>query len=390
MQPRRFSRGVGFLLAAAPLGGAAWHASQPREILDPVARLQRDLAQGRVSLSYDENTGYLRDILARLEIPVESQTLVFSKTSLQSGHISRSNPRALYFSDTVYVGYIPGAPLLEIMSVHPQKGPLFYVISNRKGDLAELEQDGSDCFRCHQMGRRGPAMLLARSVFPSPAGYSRPFSPDVLVQSHTPFERRWGGWYVTGQHGRQRHLGNVVSSGGDDNPVMDKEAGANQMQLPKEVALGRYLSPHSDLVALLVQERQMDVQNALGWAHVAAARETGAELQDSMKELVDALLGEKELRLTDPVRGTSRFAEEYVGAGKRDRQGRSLRELDLTTRLYRYGCHPLIESESFDALPKPAQDSVWEELDRRLTARQDTTLREMLKSLKPAFAAWRP
>ena len=30
------------------------------------------------------------------------------------------------------------------------------------------------------------------------------------VNHRTPFEDRWGGWYVTGTHGKQTHRGNLI------------------------------------------------------------------------------------------------------------------------------------------------------------------------------------
>jgi hypothetical protein len=60
----------------------------------------------------------------------------------------------------------------------------------------------------------------------------------------------------------------------------------------------------------------------------------------------------KEAPLTQPVSGTSGFAAEFSKQGTRDRKGRSLREIDLTRRLFRYPLSYLIYSESFDAMPQ--------------------------------------
>src|SRR4051794_41118640 len=64
-----------------------------------VTRLMADLHAGAKSLKHEANVGYLRSLLIALDVPQSSQTLVFSKTSLQRQRISPATPRALYFSD---------------------------------------------------------------------------------------------------------------------------------------------------------------------------------------------------------------------------------------------------------------------------------------------------
>src|SRR5688572_5827860 len=61
---------------------------------DPVARLQKRIDGGQVKLQFDDKHGYLSSVLAELKAPVSSQTLVFSRTSLQRNRISPKKPRA--------------------------------------------------------------------------------------------------------------------------------------------------------------------------------------------------------------------------------------------------------------------------------------------------------
>ena len=39
-----------------------------------------------------------------------------------------------------------------------------------------------------------------------------------------------------------------------------------------------------------------------------------------------------------------------------------MRDLDLTTRMFKYPCSYLIYSEAFDRLPRPSKDYVWQRL----------------------------
>lgn len=398
-------RSAHLLLGALPLIAGAWVQSSPRpDDRDPIEVLRADLAAGRKTLTYEPKQGYLRSLLKELKIDPSTQTLVFSKGSLQSQYISRTTPRALYFNDEVYVGWIPRAPMIEIMSVHPTRGVIFSSIPNtppKKGNPPLPKAERDDCVSCH--GGRVPS-LVARSVFTAPSSYPRPFSNSFEMTPRLPLKRRWGGWYVTGKHGDQRHMGNVVSTGTDEKPILDPEKGANITDLRPFLNVGLYLNPHSDLVALLVLESQMDIQNAIVGAGIVTRERPGdppltrAEIAEACEPLIDALLGVDEVRLTSPVEGTSDFAAKYAASGSKDAKGRSLTELDLKTRLFKYGCSPLVYSRSFDALPKGAKDYIGSRLaailspenkDARyahLSAADRQAIREVLSETKPEFA----
>src|SRR5262245_58688779 len=180
---------------------------------DPVADLGVKLRNGQLKLEFDAQRGYLASLLKLLRIPVSSQTLVFSKTSLQSERISPQTPRALYFNDDVYVAWVQGASLIEIMSLDPKTGAAFYVMGQDKTDRPEFERSsGHECSVCHYVREAAPKFvprLLVSSVIPDTKG-----DPGSVIPTQTddesPMKERWGGWYVTGTHGNQRHLGNLT------------------------------------------------------------------------------------------------------------------------------------------------------------------------------------
>jgi hypothetical protein len=385
--------------ALVPLAALAWHTRQavvPER--DPVADLESRILSGKTQLRADSKLGYLASVLKELNVPIESQIMVFSKTSLQTDFISRKTPRAFYFNDHVYIGYIPDAPLIEIMSIDPVRGARFYTIPNRPLKSVRFDPDDSDCNRCHLGGGNAPGLLLVRSVHTAPSGYARVLAPIELVLSGTPLEKRWGGWYVTGTHGPQRHMGNVESIGDDENNFLDVNRGANQTKLPSEVEQKRYLSASSDIVALMVFERQMDVQNMLSRASGTARRSGQRPNPRMIENLVDLMLGVGETTLSAPLKGTTTFTETYSRSGRADRKGRSFHQLELKGRLYKYQLHPLIDSPSFDAMPAAARQEFYRQLNAILTGenaspqyrflstqlRQD--IREMLIELKPEFA----
>ncbi|MCA8996858.1 MAG: hypothetical protein KDA80_07730 [Planctomycetaceae bacterium] len=341
---------------------------------DAVAKLMRQVESGEVSLNYDLRHGYLADLLRELNVPISSQTLVFSKTSLQIRRISPAKPRALYFNDDIYVGWVQDGDVIELSAVDPVLGPVFYTLSQKDRGRASLARDQGHCLTCHASSRtQGVPGFVMRSVFPDRSGQPHYGSGTYTLDQTTPFERRWGGWYVTGSHGDMRHLGNAVSA----EEMLSKEeieAGANVCDLSPLFDVTPYLTDTSDVVALMVLEHQTQMHNFLTLANfesrialdyntvmAKALDRPEDELSESTQRRI-ASVGEKlikhllfvdEFSLTSPVKGNSTFAEDFQALGSRDSQGRSLRDLDLQTRLFKYPCSFLILNESFKQLPKP-------------------------------------
>jgi len=331
-------------------------------VSDPVAQLQGRIKNGAATLDFDQRRGYLDSLLRNLKVPISSQTLVFSKTSLQTDRISPATPRAIYFNDDVYVAWAPGASLIEIMAVHPQRGSIFYMLEQRQEQRPGfVVSTGHECSVCH-FARESPSKfvpkLLFDSVIPDAAGNVEGTFP-VPVTDQSPFEERWGGWYVTGTHGKQRHLGNVVLK--RPASVMGGVAGVdftrstNVTDLKSRFDASRYLSPHSDIVALMVLAHQIEVHNLIA----LAGGKPAARPEEAGEPLVRAMLFSGAAPLTDSVRGTSNFAVDFAGLGPRDSRGRSLRDFDLKTRLFRYPMSYLIYSRAFDGLPGAVKTYVY-------------------------------
>ncbi|HTI52464.1 MAG TPA: hypothetical protein VL475_15980, partial [Planctomycetaceae bacterium] len=137
---------------------------------DPVAHLQARLDKGEARLEFREGSGYLPALLDALGIPVSSQMLVFAKNSVNARLISPDNPRALYFNDEVYVGWVPGAPALEISAVDPHKGGIFYTLRQTADQPAKLVREES-CLLCHASANAlSVPGHLARSFLTDPQG----------------------------------------------------------------------------------------------------------------------------------------------------------------------------------------------------------------------------
>ena len=151
-------------------------------------------------------------MLAELRVPEESQILVFSKTSHQNSLIQPNNPRALYFSENAYVGYVPGGDIEAIIQ-DSLLGPVYYLIEAGGTGGLEIERDLSTCISCHATSNTEhvPGMLV-RSVFPDENGRPLLAMGTRLVDHESPLPERWGGYYVTGRSSLP-HLGNRTLRG---------------------------------------------------------------------------------------------------------------------------------------------------------------------------------
>ena len=343
-----------------------------------VADLNERLEAGEVDLRWEGRSGYLRSALAALDLPVESQLLVFSPTSFQAEHIEFDNPRALYFADEVSLGWVRGADVLEIAAFDRRQGSVFYTLAQTPDEEPRFERRET-CLACHlSWDTLGVPGLQAMSMFPLPKNPNA-YASGHFVDHRSRIEDRWGGWYVTGAHGGSAHMGNVEVEDVDDPNATFGVVPPVIESLEGRFDLEGFPTPYSDVVALLVLDHQVHMTNLItrvGWearriahreAHVAPedrGRSTDdgrfREIVDEAAiELVDYLLFVDEAPLPDGIAGASGFAEAFAARGPHDSRGRTLREVGLDGRLFRYPCSYLIYTAAFDALPDFALDTIY-------------------------------
>jgi len=370
-------------------------------VTDRIVSLQNQLREGKTKLRFDDRHGYLEALLKALNVPYDSQLLVYSKTSFQAPRISPRMARALYFTDDVFVGWVPGGDVLEIASVDPRQGVIFYTIDQDPALPQRIERR-DECLQCHASGGTlGVPGLAVRSVYVERTGMPLFHAGGFVTDHRSPLSQRWGGWYVTGTHGKQRHMGNVFVEDRDHPDELDRETGANVTDLKSRIDVGRYLAPTSDIVALMVLEHQTRMTNLItrvGWetrlalSDQLAMNQALKEPEDQVSEsahrrinnAVEALLKytlfADEALLDAPVQGAPAFSKEFQERGPRDHTGRSLRELDMTRRMFKYPCSFLIYSEAFDALPKVASERFYRRLWEVLTGVDQTPVYARLTS----------
>jgi hypothetical protein len=330
---------------------------------DVVGDLKRKIAAGKIQLRFDDEKGYLPAVLQALNIPVESQMAVFSKTSFQASRIEPGNPRTIFFNDSVAVAWMHGG-FIELAAQDPKQGVIFYTLEQQSVPGPSFVRR-DDCLSCHRsdLSLGVPGMIL-RSFYTLPDGRPKLILGGFTTDHRSPFEERWGGWYVTGSMAHARHMGNAMLADPDHPESMITDGTLNMTSLQDKFDTNHYLSAHSDMVALLVFDHQMYMTNLItrvGWEvrcalyDHAASRALTQLLRESANELVDYLLFIDEAPLPGPVHGTSGFAEKFAARGP-------LRQLDLKTRLLRYPCSYMIYGPAFDSLPEQARGAIYQRL----------------------------
>ena len=371
--------GLGIVASAGQRGGA-FRASRDHpaiaystgEVSNVVSDLNDRIQAGEIELRFQGRGGYLDSVLRALDVPIESQLAVFSKTSRQASEITSQNPRAIFFGDTVAVGWVRDGDKLELATQDRRQGAVFYTLTQTPADQPQFTRTDR-CLACHlswdTLGVPGLQVLSVAPLSSDPTAYATGFVSD----HRSPLTERWGGWYVTGQVGTVAHMGNIEVTDVDD---PDATLGSVPPQMGSLVGafdLDGFPSEHSDVAALMVLEHQAGMTNLItrvGWeARRVEFRESSSPgdggpdlVTDAALQLVDYMLFVDEPPLPTKITGSSGFAEYFSAREPRDSRGRSLRELDLERRLFRYRCSYMIYTDAFDALPVLAKDAVYARL----------------------------
>lgn len=386
---------------------------------NPIAKLQRRIERGEVHLENKAPRGYLDSLLKALDIDPSSQVLIYSKTSLQTDRIEVGTPRAVYFNDNAYVGSVHDSALIEIATFDPKLGVMFYTLTSEPAKPPQFARETGRCLTCHDtysmLGGGTPRVVVTSAPVLQPDG-SPPPETSGSTTDRSPLAERWGGWYVTGQTGNQKHLGNLPLDDPRKNKPGPLSAAPRNLQSLKGLFdTSTYLTDKSDVVALMVLEHQTNVQNQMvraSWkARTALRRITGSDAAPERwqdlpaaqqkqflplaEPLAQAILMEGVAALDEPVSSSSGYDQWFQKQGPRDPQGRSLRDLDLKHSVFRYPLSYLLYSEGFDAMPAYFKDYVYTRIEKsvsepgepaaQLAARRAAV--EILLATKPEFAA---
>jgi truncated hemoglobin YjbI len=359
-------------LTLAALPGLRAQEAPPSNVIEA---LQKQLDAGTARLDYaDDGHGYVPALLQAFHIPRDSQLLVLSASSLQFDRIGPKTPRAIYYQDDVALGTVLDGKLIEVMAADKDSGVAFYTLDTARAGKPRFERQTGECIICHGFASRWASGMMVANMDTGPDG--KPFNIDPahpfrLTDDRTPFEDRYGGWYVTGQTGAMQHRGNVTLDPAD--PLTVPPGGLNLASISSRIEAARYLEPGSDIVSLLTLEHQAGFVNLVTRINAQyrgldnpqvkpALRATQEDIDFSIAELAKYMTFSDEVKLPSPVTGSSGFTQEFESRGPRDGEGRSLRQFDLKTRLFRYPLSYMIYSQSFDNLNAAAKTKLWRQI----------------------------
>jgi len=340
-----------------------------------------------MTLAFEPVHGYLPAVLEALGIPVESQIATFAKASFQQ-HLISPETRARFISTmrSRWMGSRRQGAGDRDRGCAARDDFLHHQSTGERKPRATRRDD---CLTCHESyDTLGVPGMLLRSVYAAPNGTVLLELGSYNVDHRVAFAHRWGGWFVTGKTDAMGHLGNAA---------FKSENEAESV----ETNFKSYLSPGSDIVALMVFDHQMHMTNLLtrvGWETRFALHEktmTPEKLAGMAAEIVDYMLFVDEARISSPVRGTLGFEEKFAAQGPRDRKGRSLRQFDLDRRMMRYPCSYMIYSAAFDGLPAEAKDAIYQRMwsvlssqNPRLSIEDRRAIVEILRDTKKDLPAY--
>lgn len=377
---------------------------------DKVALLARQIEEGKWKGGGVGGKEFLKAVLDYLDVPEESQVLVFSKTSLQNSLINHDNPRAIYFSMDAYVGWVPGGKV-EVIAMDDTLGPVFYTIDPPVGSTPPRVLRATDsCLQCHATSRTsGVPGMFVRSVVPDENSHPVLSAGTSLVTDRTPLRERWGGWYVSGTTD-EGHLGNRWIREGHEAELAPRVT--SLADLSSFIDTRKYLRRTSDVVALMVLEHQCRTHNLMTKAKMTYERavyfqksysDEGLDSQEGMawktadssaKAIVEAFLFRGEVDPGgDGVEGSEDFVEMFEGRGVESRSGKTLREFRLYGRMFRHRCSYMIHSAAFRILPNLVKQRVFHHLRQALdddnagemSQRERVVVRSILEETVPGF-----
>lgn len=367
------------LLAAAPVAAGDYrdfdqppHNYWKKTPKDRFSRWMTDVQAGKVELDYSSEKAFVASTLKSLDIPASSQMLLFSTTSLQLSLITPSRPRALFFNEDVYLGWVQGGKI-EIVSVDPDLGGVFYIFDIPRNGQSPRPERATRCMNCHAREDTGYVPgLVVKSVIPGVRGGSLESFRQEQSGHGIPLNQRFGGWYLTGTGGFTNHLANFFGS------LSPQGIQRQYVQPGVTFSFDRYLAAHSDLLPQLIHEHQVGFVNRAA----EATYRTRTALADGKGKLspADAKMLDQQARAftrymlfadevplpPGGVKGDEDFKRDFASVRRLGPGGVSLKDFDLRTRLFKHRCSPMIYSLAFQGLPPEMKQRVFIRLAQAL------------------------
>jgi hypothetical protein len=347
------------------------HEYNTRQPRDRFSQLKDDLESGRLPLDVGSEKEFVVSLLRALDVPVSSQMLVFSTTSLQLRLITPANPRAIYFNEEIYLGWVPGGRI-EVLGLDPQLGAIFYIFDPPRNGAPVRVERSARCMNCHAGEETGHVPgLVVKSVVPGPTGGS--LTAFRLGESGhgIPFDQRFGGWYVTGK--------NEISPWAN---IVGRFSAGQLLKTTVEPGsrfdFARYPVRTSDVLPQLIHEHQAGFVNRVveaGYRARTYLHSDGPQLSIEHESILNEqarlvtryLLFADEAPLPGKLTVDPAFSADFLKTKRAVAGGASLKDFNLQTRLFRNRCSYMIYSPIFTALPAQLKSRIYAQLGAALS-----------------------
>jgi hypothetical protein len=355
---------------------AAPHSYWDHPPKDAATAFLAKVAAGEIKIDASSEHSFVRGILDALKVPVSSQLLVYSATSMQSERINPRNPRALYYNEDVYVGVVPGGRV-EMIGVDPEMGGVFYLFDPPRAGLPPRAERSTRCFNCHAGNAtdRVPG-FISESVAPIISGASyESYRRDDSGQGHQiPLAIRFGGWHVTSAKSFGDTKANLFANNNGGGVKIVKIKPGEMWDIEK------HLLPTSDILSHLVHEHQIGFDNRVFQASYLA-REIAAKggtpsaadqekLNVKARDIVRYVLFADEAKLPPGgIEGDAQFAADFAKTRRASQAGLSLKDFDLRTRIFKHRCSYMIHTPQWSAMPPLIKDRVYAGMKTALSGR---------------------
>ena len=351
----------------------SYHEKKPD---DPFAQLKNELESKKIDLNFQNEKDYLNWLLNELYISKHSQLLVYSTTSLQLSRISPYNPRAIYFSDDLYLGYVPGGQI-EVIGIDPQLGAIPYIFDlPQKNEIKHPKiYRSTRCMKCHASQEFGgsPSLLLS-SVIPAHGGGTIDSFRKNSFGHEIQFKDRFGGWHITG------HNPFPISWANQIGVMSNNKVGRIPNPPGKYFKWEKYPTKSSSIISHLLLEHQVGFTNRcidiIYRYRELISKTSNLEIDQKRKKfisqgtgkLLNYLLFKNEVPLENfRITSNDAFLNDFQTSSNNSSK---LRRLNLKSRLFDYRCSYMIFSNSFSGLPLEFKIELFNQLFKIMAPKQ--------------------
>jgi hypothetical protein len=242
---------------------------------------------------------------------------------------------------------------------------VFYIFDIPRNGKTPLPDRSNRCMNCHAGADTGyvPGLVI-KSVVPGPSGGSLTAFRIEQTGHGIPLDQRFGGYYLTGSPGFTNSWANLTGRLTPDGLIK------RPIEPGTLFNIDRYAARTSNLLPQLLHEHQAGfvnrvveaiyrVRTSLYVSNGSLTPSQKEELDQQARKIVRYVLFADEVSLpTGGIAGDNEYREEFLRNRRTTKEGISLKDFELKTRLFKYRCSYMVYSPLFEGMPGPLKERV--------------------------------